>query len=48
MPIPLRNDFDAALVRAAALQSKDGGQGRRLLALAAMVQRAPRQPDLAA
>ena len=34
MPIPLRSDFDATLVRKAARQSKDGGQARRLLALA--------------
>lgn len=36
MPIPLRTDFDAAMVRAAARKSKDGGQARRLLALAAI------------
>ena len=36
MPIPLRPDFDAAHLRAAARQSKDGGQVRRLLALAAV------------
>jgi transposase len=35
MPIPLRRDFDAARVRAAARASKDAGQTRRLLALAA-------------
>lgn len=34
MPIPLRTDFDAAMVRAAARKSKDGAQARRLLALA--------------
>ena len=34
MPIPLRSDFDAPLVRAAARRSKDGAQARRLLALA--------------
>jgi transposase len=34
MPIPLRPDFDAAATRAAARRSKDGGQARRLLALA--------------
>ena len=34
MPIPLRSDFDATLVRKAARQSKDGAQARRLLALA--------------
>ena len=42
MPIPLRTDFDAALVRAAARQSKDGGQARRLLALAAIYDGAAR------
>ena len=42
MPIPLRTDFDAALVRAAARQSKDGGQARRLLALAAIYEGATR------
>ena len=42
MPIPLRTDFDAALVRAAARQSKDGGQARRLLALAAIYDGATR------
>ncbi len=34
MPIALRPDFDAALMRAAARKSKDGGRARRLLALA--------------
>ena len=34
MPVPLRSDFDATLVRKAARQSKDGAQARRLLALA--------------
>ena len=34
MPIPLRSDFDATLVRQAARQSKNGAQARRLLALA--------------
>jgi len=34
MPIPLRTDFDAPKVRAAARKSKDGAQARRLLALA--------------
>jgi hypothetical protein len=29
MPIRLRTDFDAAVVRAAARQSKDGWQARR-------------------
>jgi transposase len=36
MPIPLRADFNAGLVRAAAKRSKDGLQARRLLALAAI------------
>jgi transposase len=35
MPVPLRADFDARSVRAAAKRSKDGPQARRLLALAA-------------
>jgi transposase len=36
MPVPLRADFDARLVRVAARRSKDGPQARRLLALAAI------------
>ena len=36
MAIPLRADFNAGLVRAAAKRSKDGPQARRLLALAAI------------
>src|ERR1700722_16452912 len=36
MPIPLRDDFDAAELRRAAKKSKDGGQARRLLARAAI------------
>ena len=36
MPIALRADFDAAMVRAAAKRSKDGPQARRLLVLAAI------------
>jgi hypothetical protein len=36
MAIPLRSDFDADRVRAAAKRSKDGPQARRLLALAAI------------
>jgi hypothetical protein len=36
MPIPLRTDFDASLVRLTARKSKDGAQARRLLALAAI------------
>src|SRR6187200_3747920 len=42
MPIPLRDDFDAATVRVAARKSKDGGQARRLLALAAIYEGASR------
>lgn len=34
MPIALRQDFDASTTREAAKSSKDGGQTRRLLALA--------------
>lgn len=36
MPIPLRTDLDALRLRAGARQSKDAGQARRLLALAAI------------
>ena len=36
MPIPLRPDFDATRLRSAARASKDAGQARRLLALAAI------------
>lgn len=42
MAIPLRRDFDAAGVRSAARMSKDGGQVRRLLALAAIYDGASR------
>ena len=42
MPIALRTDFDAASVRKAARQSKDGSQTRRLLALAAIYDGASR------
>src|ERR1700745_2591331 len=42
MPIPLRADFDAQTVRAAAKRSKDGPQARRLLALAATYEGATR------
>ena len=42
MPIPLRADFDAARLRAAARASKDAGQTRRLLALAAIYDGASR------
>ena len=34
MPIPLRSDFDAAVLRRLARRTKDGPQARRLLALA--------------
>jgi transposase len=42
MPIPLRTDFDARMVWAAARQSKDGPQARRLLALTAIYEGASR------
>jgi len=42
MPIPLRADFDAQMVRAAAKRSKDGAQARRLLALATIYEGATR------
>jgi transposase len=42
MPIKLRSDFDAVMVRAAAKRSKDGPQARRLLALAAIYDGATR------
>ena len=42
MPIALRPDFDAEKVRAVARKSKDGGQARRLLALAAIYEGASR------
>jgi transposase len=42
MPIPLRADYDAQMTRAAAKQSKDGPQARRLLALAAIYDGATR------
>jgi transposase len=42
MPISLRADFDARMVRAAARRSKDGPQARRLLALAAIYEGASR------
>src|SRR5277367_7180318 len=42
MPIPLRADFNAQTVRAAAKRSKDGPQARRLLALAAIYEGATR------
>lgn len=42
MPIPLREDYDAARVRAAARRSQDGPQARRLLSLAAIYEGASR------
>lgn len=42
MPIPLRSDFDASRLRAAARASKDAGQARRLLALSAIYDGASR------
>jgi putative transposase len=42
MPIPLRADFDARMVRSSARRSKDGPQARRLLALAAVYEGATR------
>jgi transposase len=42
MPIPLRADFDAQMMRAAARRSKDGPQARRLLALASIYEGASR------
>ncbi len=42
MPIPLRPDFDATRLRVAARESKDAGQTRRLLALAAIYEGATR------
>ncbi len=42
MPIPLRNDFDAAALRGFARRTKDAPQARRLLALAAIYEGASR------
>ncbi len=42
MPIPLRSDFDALRLRSVARESKDAGQTRRLLALAAIYEGATR------
>ena len=42
MPLPLRSDFDAFSLRAAARRSKDADQARRLLALAAIYDGASR------
>jgi len=36
MPVPLRGSFDVVVVRTLAKKSKDGAQGRRLLAVAAI------------
>ena len=50
MPIALRSDFEAEMVRVAAKRSKDGPQARRLLALAAIYEGPPaaRRPRSAA
>ena len=42
MPIAIRADFDAARLRTAARASKDAGEARRLLALAAIYDGASR------
>ena len=42
VPLPLRADFDAPQMRAAAKKTKDGPQARRLLALAAIYDGASR------
>ncbi len=42
MPIALRTDFDAVRLRVAARESKDAGQTRRVLALAAIYEGATR------
>jgi hypothetical protein len=42
MPIPLSADYDAARLRSAAHESKDAGQTRRLLTLAAIYDGATR------
>src|SRR3954462_12820839 len=42
MPVPLRTDFDADVLRAIARKTKDGPQARRLLALAAIYDGATR------
>ncbi|MCB8877370.1 helix-turn-helix domain-containing protein [Acidisoma silvae] len=41
-PLPLRVDYDAKKTRAAARQTKDGPQARRLLAVAAIYDGATR------
>jgi putative transposase len=42
MPIPLRADFDASMLRSCAKKTKDGAQARRLLSLAAIYDGATR------
>jgi hypothetical protein len=42
MPVALRKDFDGDSLRAVARKSRDGGQARRLLALAAIYDGAKR------
>ncbi len=42
MPVPIRADFDASGLRVLAKKSKDGAQARRLLAVAAIYDRASR------
>ena len=42
MPVPLRDDFDAAALRRIARRTKDGPQARRLLALASIYDGASR------
>jgi transposase len=42
MPVPLRTDFDADQLRGIARRTTDGPQARRLLALAAIYEGAPR------
>ena len=42
MPIPLRADYDAAHLRLAVRESRDAGQTRRLLVLAAIYNSATR------
>jgi putative transposase len=42
MPVPLRTDFDADVLRAIARKTKDGPQARRLVALAAIYDGATR------
>ena len=47
MTVPLRGDFDAVMLRAAAKRTKDAAQARRLLALAAVYDGSTR-PEAAA